>query len=82
MERTLKNEKLATLGTQDTRTVLIYISVNTCIISYTTLSVSTCMMFKQQITTMPKIYSIYVLFIRAINALNISIYSEFNSCLH
>ena len=82
MERTLKNEKLATLGTQDTRTVLIYINVNTCIISYTTLSVSTCMMFKQQITTMPMIYSIYDLFIHAINTLNISKYSEFNRYLH
>jgi hypothetical protein len=36
------------LGTQDTILVLIYISVNKCMLSYKTLSVSTFMMFKQQ----------------------------------
>jgi hypothetical protein len=51
-------EKLATLGTQDTRLVLIYISVNKCMLSYTIISVSTFMMFKQQITTMSKIFNI------------------------
>jgi hypothetical protein len=54
----MKNEKLATLGTQDTRLVLIYISVNKCMLSYKTLSVSIFMMFKQQITTMSKIFNI------------------------
>ena len=58
IERGIKNEKLATLGTQDTRLVLIYISVNKCKLSYKTLSVSTFMMFKQQITTMSMIFNI------------------------
>ena len=58
IEWAIKNEKLATLGTQDTRLVLIYISVNKCIVSYKTLSVSTCMMFKQQITTMSNLFKI------------------------
>jgi hypothetical protein len=48
-ERAIKNEKLATLGTQDTILVLIYISVNKCMLSYTTLSVSTFMMFNHAI---------------------------------
>jgi len=82
MERAIKNEKLGTLGAQDKRLVLIYISVNKCILSYKTLSVSTCMMFKQQITTMSKIFNIYVLIIHSINALNINLYSKFNSYLH
>ena len=46
IERAIKNEKRTTLGTQDTIPVLIYISGNKCIVSDTTLSVSTCMMFK------------------------------------
>jgi hypothetical protein len=54
----IKNEKLATLGRQDTMHVLIYISVNKCMLSYTTLSVSTIIMFKQQITTMSNIFNI------------------------
>jgi hypothetical protein len=58
IERAIKNDKLATLGTQDTILVLIYISVNKCMLSYKTLSVSTFMMFKQQKTTMSKICSI------------------------
>jgi hypothetical protein len=33
IERAFKNEKLATLGTQDTILVLIYISVNKCMLS-------------------------------------------------
>ena len=58
IERAIKNEKLATLGTQDTILVLIYISVNKCMLSYKTISVLTLMMFKQQKTTMSKICSI------------------------
>jgi len=46
IERAIKNEKLTPLGTQDTRLVLIYISVNKCILSFKILSVSICMMFK------------------------------------
>jgi hypothetical protein len=38
IERAIKNEKLTTLGTQDTIFVLIYISVNKCMLSYTTRS--------------------------------------------
>ena len=82
IERAIKNERLATLGTQDTILVLIYISVNKCMLSYKTLSVSTFMMFKQQKTTMSKICNIYVLIIHSNNTLNINIYSEFNSYLH
>ena len=57
-ERAMNNEKLATLATQDTIPFLIYISVNKCMLSYKTLSVSKFMMFKQQKTTMSKICSI------------------------
>jgi hypothetical protein len=53
-----KRYTLITLGTQDTILVLIYISVNKCMLSYKTLSVSTFMMFKQQQTTMSKICNI------------------------
>jgi hypothetical protein len=47
IERAIKNEKLATLGTQDTILVLIYISVNKCMLSYKTLSVSTFMIYSR-----------------------------------
>ena len=57
IELAIKNMKLAILGTQDTRLVLIYISVNKCILSHNTLSVSTCMMFKLQITPRPTEHS-------------------------
>ena len=58
IERAIKKEKQATLGTQDTILVLIYISVNKFMLSYKTLSVSTFMMLKQQKTTMSKICNI------------------------
>ena len=58
IERAINNEKLSTLGTQDTIFVLIYISANKCMLSYKSLSVSTFMMFKQQKTTMSKMCSI------------------------
>ena len=74
--------RVATLGTQETRLVLFYISVNKCILSYTTISVSTCMKFKLQITTMSKLFNISVLIIHSINNLNINIYSEFNNYLY
>ena len=75
IERAIKNEKIAALGKQDTILVLICISVNKCILSYTTISVSTCIMFKTQITTMSELFSMYLLIIHSINALNIGIYS-------